>query len=359
MARSYVVLISLLVLTGPARENLVAQRAPAVARSEVKAIRVHSAAIARNLVNEPAEQTVLVYLPASYPRETTRRYPVIYLLHGIIDRPQTWIEGWNLPPLLDRMMEEKRMAEAIVVMPNGNNRFGGSYYRNSPVTGGWEDWIRSELVGYVDSAFRTIARRDARAITGHSMGGFGAIRIGAHAPEVFGVVYAMSPCCLDFVEDIGYGNGSAWREALRFQQLSDVDAAAANRNFYPVAAYGILAATLPAPDQPMFVKWPIQEQRGELLPDPAVWNRWKAATEVQQVAANAERLRTLLAFGMDYGINDQFPHIPPATAAFARALSEYRVPHMVEVFDGDHREHFLERLEQRVLPFISAILSRR
>ena len=74
---------------------------------------------------------------------------------------------------------------------------GGSFYVNSPVTGNWEDFITQDVVGYVDSHFRTLAQAESRGITGHSMGGFGALNIAMHRPDVFSAVYSMSPGLFD------------------------------------------------------------------------------------------------------------------------------------------------------------------
>src|SRR6185503_6664502 len=67
---------------------------------------------------------------------------------------------------------------------------------NSLTTGDWEAYISSDLTGYIDSHYRTIADRSARGLSGHSMGGYGTMRIGMKHPEVFSVLYAMSSCCL-------------------------------------------------------------------------------------------------------------------------------------------------------------------
>lgn len=118
-------------------------------------------------------------------------------------------------------MRSGTLAEMIVVMPNGRCQVLGGYCLDSPVTGGWATFIKAELVGWVDSTYRTFARRESRAVVGLSMGGFGAIQMGIRASDVFSVVDAMSPCCLDFVEDAGYGNIAGWRSALTIRSLAD------------------------------------------------------------------------------------------------------------------------------------------
>jgi S-formylglutathione hydrolase FrmB len=69
-------------------------------------------------------------------------------------------------------------------------------YSNSVTTGNWEDFIAKELVSYIDKHYRTIAKAESRGLSGHSMGGYGALRIGQKNPGVFSSIYLLSPCCL-------------------------------------------------------------------------------------------------------------------------------------------------------------------
>ena len=84
----------------------------------------------------------------------------------------------------------------IVVMPNAYSKYGGSMYSSSVTTGDWEMYIAEDLVAYMDSHYRTIPERGSRGLAGHSMGGYGAVRIGMKRPDVFSSLYIMSACCL-------------------------------------------------------------------------------------------------------------------------------------------------------------------
>ncbi len=86
--------------------------------------------------------------------------------------------------------------DVIVVMPDAHTRFQGSFYSSSPTTGDWESYVYEELVAYIDSHYRTIADVESRGLAGHSMGGYGTIRIGIKRPDVFSSIYALNPCCL-------------------------------------------------------------------------------------------------------------------------------------------------------------------
>ena len=81
-------------------------------------------------------------------------------------------------------------------MPNAYTLHKGSMYSNSPTTGDWERFVAEDLVAYMDGHYRTLANRMSRGLAGHSMGGYGALRIGMKRPDVFFSLYIMSACCL-------------------------------------------------------------------------------------------------------------------------------------------------------------------
>ncbi len=80
--------------------------------------------------------------------------------------------------------------------PDAFTIYNGSMYSSSPTTGDWETFIAQDLVAWVDGHYRTIPDRMSRGLAGHSMGGYGTMRIGMKHPEVFSSLYAMSSCCL-------------------------------------------------------------------------------------------------------------------------------------------------------------------
>lgn len=137
-----------------------------------------------------------VVLPDAYARGTRDgdRYPVVYLLHGSGGDHTDWTSNTRIAALADRY-------HVILVMPDGGHE---SWYIDSPFDSGsrYETFIGDEVVSYVDLHFRTIATQRARAITGLSMGGFGALRIALDRPDTFGAVGSISGavdprCCAD------------------------------------------------------------------------------------------------------------------------------------------------------------------
>lgn len=80
----------------------------------------------------------------------------------------------------------------IVVVPDGKNKMNGCWYTNSDLTGNCEDFIVKDLVAYTDAHFRTIPFAECRGIAGHSMGGYGALKLATKYPDVFSAVYALN-----------------------------------------------------------------------------------------------------------------------------------------------------------------------
>lgn len=120
-----------------------------------------------------------IVLPPGYD-ESDERYPVIYLLHGYMQNYTVW--GRNL----GAAFYARNFSDLIVVMPDAGN----SWYINYASSEGnqrnnWEDHIVRDVIGYVDSNFRTISRREGRSIAGLSMGGYGAIMLGLRHPDLF------------------------------------------------------------------------------------------------------------------------------------------------------------------------------
>lgn len=285
------------------------------------------------------------------------RYPVIYLLHGIFDDYVVWLEIEKVPERLDRLIAAEAIPEVLVVMPNAGNKYGGGYYRNSPISGNWADYVADDLVSYVDAEFRTLASVDSRAVVGHSMGGYGAIHLAISRPGVFSVVWAMSPCCLAATDDFGFGN-DAWKRAAGVETPEDIENLLENRDFYAVALLGVLSAfSHEAGEPPVYGDFPFDIVRGEVVLNDAAYDRYLDSLPISQISAARDDLRNLRGLGLGVGLGDQFLHIPPGTIELSQRLGAERIPHLLDVYDGDHRQKVGDRLETLVLPWAGARLS--
>ncbi|MEM7208220.1 MAG: alpha/beta hydrolase-fold protein [Pseudomonadota bacterium] len=133
-----------------------------------------------------------IYLPPSYDAAEQRRYPTLYLLHGVGDNEKTWPRAGHVEATVDALIEEDAVPELIVVMPRG----AVSWYVNSSDVDGageYETAIVDDLIAHVDATYRTLADGRSRAIVGHSMGGFGALRLAFRYPDRFVATVGMSP----------------------------------------------------------------------------------------------------------------------------------------------------------------------
>src|SRR6266542_5944202 len=161
----------------------------------VEHIEVHGAALEGNLEGDAVDRDVFVFLPPSYSKENSRRYPVVYALHGYSIGAEQWTHEIHVPQTIEGAFAQGSK-EMIVVLPDSKTLHNGSMYSSSVTTGDFENFIAHDLVSYIDAHYRTIPERTSRGLVGHSMGGYGATRIGMKHADVFGSLYIMSPCCL-------------------------------------------------------------------------------------------------------------------------------------------------------------------
>ena len=150
-------------------------------------IDVPAPSLAGSVMPNPPAEPALVLLPPNYAAGA-RTYPVVYYLPGfttgITEYVDGTFDGFNLGRTLDRLVESGRIEAMIVVVLNGRNVFGGSFYVNSPVTGRWEDYVVRDVIPYVESHYRVARHSGGRGVAGESMGGFGALHL---AMRILGV----------------------------------------------------------------------------------------------------------------------------------------------------------------------------
>src|SRR5262245_18495059 len=162
---------------------------------KVERIKIHGTTLEGNLEGDSVDRDVLVFLPPSYAREKNRRYPVVYALHGYSIGAEQWSKEIHVPQTIEGAVA-RGAQEMIVVLPDSKTVHNGSMYSSSITTGDFERFISHDVVSYIDAHYRRLANRSSRGLAGHSMGGYGATRIGMKHSDVFGSVYIMSPCCL-------------------------------------------------------------------------------------------------------------------------------------------------------------------
>jgi enterochelin esterase-like enzyme len=135
------------------------------------------------------EMSALVLLPADYDADPARRYPVLYLLHGIGGDNREWL-GYGADETAACLSAAGRIAPLLIVLPQGDEGYWLNHADDGPR---WGDAVATDLVAQVDGLYRTIPDRAGRAVGGLSMGGHGALQLAFNHPDVFGVAGAHSP----------------------------------------------------------------------------------------------------------------------------------------------------------------------
>jgi S-formylglutathione hydrolase FrmB len=357
-SRALIGLILVALLTGSA----FTQKPQSASEGRLIEAKVPAPSLQGNLLGDAAEQNASIYLPPGYDTAPQKRFPALYLLHGFNGKRKHWTtngyQGMNLQPMMDSFIKSGVIGDLIVVVPNGNNAYQGSFYTNSTVTGNWEDFITKDLVAYVDKNYRTMARGESRGIAGHSMGGFGSIVLGMKHPDIFGAVYALSPCCLGFEADMSAEN-AVWQRALALKSKDELKTNPETlEEFWTLVFVALSAAFSPNPERPpFFADYPVRLQDGRLVANETVLAKWRAKMPVNMVDEYKNNLLKLRGLFIDYGEQEDFSHIRLTSRQFSQKLAERNIPHTFEIYaKGDHGNKIRERVETRVVQFFSRTL---
>src|SRR6188768_1521559 len=370
-------------------------------KGTVEHVKVHGAALDGNLQGESPDRDVFIYLPPSYATNKNQRYPVVYLLHGYSLTAERWMDFTKMSDAADKHIGDGTLKEMILVSPDGYTKHGGSMWSSSPTIGDWETYIAEDLVGYVDKSYRTLAARESRGLAGHSMGGYGTLRIGMKRPDVFSSMYPMSSCCVidaNLTGGRGRGAGPAGPAGTRGAQppAATPPSAAVPANTAPAAAppapgtqaaasapnapqgpgragaaagpgrgdgrggrgggfgdvnSGLAAAWAPNPkNPPNFFDTPVKD--GE--PQALVIARFAANSPFAMLPQYITNLKKYKAIKLDCGLQDG---LLGQNRQLVESMEALGVPHVFETYEGDHTNRVVERIEQKVLPFFSQNLA--
>jgi enterochelin esterase-like enzyme len=316
-------------------------------KGTVETIQVHGKSLEGNLEGDSPDRDVFVYLPPSYATDKNRRYPVVYFLHGYGVKAEAYWKMMTVPETADKEMTDGTIHEMILVNPDAYTIYNGSMYSSSPTSGDWETYITRDLVNYIDSHYRTIADRDSRGLAGHSMGGYGTLRLAMKYPEVYSSIYAMSSCCLmnnpgaprppaparapEQNQDKGEKAGRSGRAGGGFANVLSAEAAAWSPN---------------PQNPPKFFDLPTEN--GAVRPEIAA--KWIANSPLAMLDQYITNLKEYHAFMMDVGLQDG---LADSNKQMDASLTQAGVSHKFETYEGNHTNHVKDRFESSVLPFFS------
>jgi pimeloyl-ACP methyl ester carboxylesterase len=313
---------------------------------------IESSVLKENRVGLDLRRSLKVYLPPGYANSKTR-YPVIYMLHSLNwSNERSFAPGSAAQPTFDRAIADRVIPPFIVVAPDYTTPQVGSFFANSSTTGRWEDYTLQEVIPYIDSNYRTLARVESRAIMGDFMGGYGALLYAFRHPEVFSSVYAMHP--------VGTGPGLVpmasrpdWNKVYSAKSFADL----AGDPYTPVFV-AMSQTFLPNPDRPPFYcdfivdlidgRQELNVGNSQLLKSRFMLDKI--------VADNFEKVRKLRGIEFDWGRYDPNQDHVYANQAFTRRLEELGIEHFAEEYRGVPWEKYWNdegRVYTQVLPFFA------
>jgi len=319
-----------------AAQNITAPPPPVPAGITVEEIKVHGAALVGNLEGNEVERQVMVVLPPSYKTSLSKRYPVVYYLHGFAIDGKNFYNYMHVPEAVAH--NAARGDEFIVVVPSTLTRMGGSMYSSSVTTGDFRKFIAEDLVQYVDSHYRTIATRGGRGLAGHSMGGYGTWVIGMSYPQVFDSIWAQSACCVSpRTETV---ESATAMSAVKFEGVDQA-------GFGMRAGLASMTAWSPNPQNPPFyADFPLKD--GAV--DPLVIAKWATNSPLAMVASHVGALKSFDAIGSDVGTKDGLIR---DDTLIHEELDKFGIEHVWQTYEGTHTDKIGQRFDEVVLPFFA------
>ena len=317
----------------------------------VENIKIHGTFLEGNLEGDAVDRDVIVYLPPSYEKDKKRRYPVVYALHGYSIGAEQWSHEIHVPQTIEGGFAQGAH-EFIVVLPDSKTIYHGSMYSSSVTTGDFENFIAHDVVSYIDAHYRTIPERNSRGLVGHSMGGYGATRIGMKHADVFGALYIMSPCCLSPMTGGGPGPPDKMKEMAIANEKKIAGAkspseAAELMPGFAAAQLATAAAWAPNPkNPPLYLDMPLKN--GE--PQPDIQAKFTANAPLVFIDQYIDRLRTYRAISIDVGDQDG---LRTDTIKLHDVLDQYGIANGFELYAGTHTSAVADRFQNHVVPFFS------
>jgi hypothetical protein len=344
-------------------------------QGKLVSVEFEAPSLARNEYGIPDQQRLVIYLPPGY-RESDRRFPVLYFLPNFNCCLWRYTGGsfqkFHLKNAMDRQIAKGAARDMIVVIPNTVDWLGGSFYRNSPLTGNWEDYIVRDVVEYVDSHFRTISSASARGLAGHGVGGTGALELSLKHPDEFGYVYALSPALFDEngLRDVGVLQDQLlrkWQANLdRWRPLNADTRHRGFRDFIQTRLNSPLRARF---FEGLFISYGAAVSSDLALPYPHIalpapgdpapqlvahyengFGGWPA--KLSNYLAKPQRLDGIT---IEYGREEEYQWIRHGAAYVSGLMRSLGVPNTLVVSEGSHESALGQRLEMGLLPTMSTM----
>jgi len=313
-------------------------------RGDVRIDFIDAPALRGNALGDPSVRPLAVYLPPGFDPQGSRRYPVLYVLHGYTGDVAALISSgpWstNVVQWADRLISSGDMPPVLMVVVDGNTRLGGSQYVDSIHNGDYATYAVRDVIGHVDAAYPTIPHEGGRAVLGKSSGGFGALYLTMTFPGVFcafashsgdtnfrGAYFAAFAPTQRTLEAHG-GDGEAFVRAFEAKNKRS------NAEYDAIMLLGQGAAYSPSAARAFAIDLPFDLRTGELRED--VFARWRAFDPVELCVSKRAELGRLRLRYLDCGRRDEYG-LDLGARSFARRVRELGLDVRHEEFDDDHR----------------------
>jgi S-formylglutathione hydrolase FrmB len=305
---------------------------------------VQSAALKDNPLGDPSTRPVAVYVPPGYDAQGSKRYPALYCLHGYTGDTAALVAArpWetNVLQWVDRLIDEKRMAPAILAIVDGFTRLGGSQYVDSIHNGRYAKYVVDDVVKHVDGRYRTIAKEGGRSVLGKSSGGFGAMHLTMHHPGVFCAFASHSgDSYFRYAHPISFPSVQRTLEKHGFDIAGFVEGferahKRPQEHYFTMEMLGYAAAYSPRSAKAFDLELPFDRKTGVL--DDAVFARWLAFDPVENVDSKRAELARLRLRYLDCGRRDEYG-LDIGARAMAERMRDVGLEARHEEFDDDHR----------------------
>lgn len=305
---------------------------------------ITSDALAGNALGDPAQRPVIVYTPPGYDPQGSRRYPVLYVLHGytgsalasVAARP--WERG--VVQWIDELVARRAMEPALLAIVDGFTRLGGSQYVDSIHNGAYATYAAREVVDHVDAHYRTVAREGGRAVLGKSSGGFGAMHLTMEHPGTFAAFASHSgDAYFTYAYPLEFASARRTLERYDFSIAAFVEAFEKKHkrpqsDYETISTIGYAAAYSPRSARAFDVDLPFDTATGRVRDE--VFARWLAFDPFERVASRARELGRLRLRYLDCGRRDEYG-LDVGARLVAQRMREHGLAVRHEEFDDDHR----------------------
>ena len=303
---------------------------------------VHSPSLEGNLLGDSPNRPVTIYLPPSYDTNPEMVYPVVYLLHGYTGNNELWtggsyVKGVNIVNSMKSWLKEGKVKEMILVMPNSYNKLRGSWYANSVVTGKWEDYIVLDLVSYIDKRYRTLKQKESRAISGHSMGGYGSIRLAIQHPYVFGSVGSMDPGLIAYEQILEKSDEITIASLAQTKGIDIFNSLSFDLQVW----FSILVSLIPeANNKPFYCDFPYKyDENRNIVKDEDAYNRLLEQDIIFMIDQKPDVLQNMLEVCVIGGANNPGGLIQ--CRALQKTVNDNNIKQFYQEIPGDHKSMLL------------------